>query len=210
MLRKCRQRMESSSPTPLANTLRPRRRGLALPKPRGSALGRQRRPTPRPPPSKYSQVGPWALGKKRYSFVSAAGSDPKFLPCLAPSPLSCNAKSRIINIRRNRMAMMEQTGSRGRPRGAQDRRATSLRVTPTCLELWDRLAATEGLSRTGYLETTIRRLAAREESQNGSRGALGTDHAGGDGRAYRRNLGHARRRCGVGLTYEYLHARAMW
>jgi len=40
---------------------------------------------------------------------------------------------------------------------------TSLRLTPACLELWDELASREGLSRTGYLETTIRRIAAEEK-----------------------------------------------
>ncbi len=51
----------------------------------------------------------------------------------------------------------------GRQRSPKETQATSLRVTPTCLELWDALASREGLSRTGYLETTIRRLAAEKK-----------------------------------------------
>ncbi len=61
------------------------------------------------------------------------------------------------------MAATERTVRRGRPNSTRDTRATSLRVTPTCLELWNALAAREGLSRTGYLETTIRRLAAEQK-----------------------------------------------
>ena len=61
------------------------------------------------------------------------------------------------------MATTERTIGRGRPQSTRDTRATSLRVTPTCLELWDALASREGLSRTGYLETTIRRLAAEKK-----------------------------------------------
>ncbi len=61
------------------------------------------------------------------------------------------------------MATVERATRRGRPQSTRDTRATSLRVTPTCLELWDALASGEGLSRTGYLETTIRRLAAEKK-----------------------------------------------
>ncbi len=63
------------------------------------------------------------------------------------------------------MATVERATRRGRPQSTRDTRATSLRVTPTCLELWDALASGEGLSRTGYLETTIRRLAAEKKVQ---------------------------------------------
>ena len=63
------------------------------------------------------------------------------------------------------MAAVERTTRRGRPQSTRDTRATSLRVTTICLELWDALAAREGLSRTGYLETTIRRLAAEKKVQ---------------------------------------------
>lgn len=61
------------------------------------------------------------------------------------------------------MATTEHMTRRGRPQSNRDTRATSLRVTPICLGLWDALAAREGLSRTGYLETTIRRLAAEKK-----------------------------------------------
>lgn len=61
------------------------------------------------------------------------------------------------------MAATEHTTRRGRPQSARDTQATSLRVTATCLELWDALASRKGLSRTGYLETTIRRLAAEKK-----------------------------------------------
>ena len=36
---------------------------------------------------------------------------------------------------------------------------TSVRVTATCMRLWNELARRQGLTRTGYLETTMRRLA---------------------------------------------------
>lgn len=61
------------------------------------------------------------------------------------------------------MPTTERAVRRGRPNSTRDTRATSLRVTPTCLELWDELASREGLSRTGYLETTMRRLAAEKK-----------------------------------------------
>ena len=61
------------------------------------------------------------------------------------------------------MATVERSVRRGRSRTAKETLATSLRLTPTCLELWEALAAREGLSRTGYLETTIRRLAAEKK-----------------------------------------------
>ena len=37
--------------------------------------------------------------------------------------------------------------------------ATSLRISPDGLKLWDRLAADHGLNRTAFLEMTLRRLA---------------------------------------------------
>ena len=37
--------------------------------------------------------------------------------------------------------------------------ATSLRLSPLCVRLWEELAARAGLNRTAYFETTIRRLA---------------------------------------------------
>jgi hypothetical protein len=40
--------------------------------------------------------------------------------------------------------------------------ATSLKVSPVCLELWNALARKQGLNRTAYLESTIRRLAREE------------------------------------------------
>jgi hypothetical protein len=36
---------------------------------------------------------------------------------------------------------------------------TSIRITALCQALWGELARKEGLTNTGYLETTIRRLA---------------------------------------------------
>ena len=61
------------------------------------------------------------------------------------------------------MSTVERAIDHKLPRRTKDTQATSLRVTPTCLELWEALAAREGLSRTGYLETTIRRLAAEKK-----------------------------------------------
>ena len=61
------------------------------------------------------------------------------------------------------MTTMTRPARRNRQRTAKETQPTSLRVTPTCLELWDALAAREGLSRTGYLETTIRRLAEEKK-----------------------------------------------
>lgn len=40
--------------------------------------------------------------------------------------------------------------------------ATSLRISPAALSLWEQLAAREGLNRTAYLEMTLRRLAAEK------------------------------------------------
>ena len=61
------------------------------------------------------------------------------------------------------MDTVERTIRRGRLRGVKETQATSMRLTPNCLELWDELASREGLSRTGYLETTIRRLASEKK-----------------------------------------------
>ena len=61
------------------------------------------------------------------------------------------------------MSTIERNLDRKPPRRTKDTQATSLRLTPTCLELWDALASREGLSRTGYLETTIRRLASEKK-----------------------------------------------
>ncbi len=61
------------------------------------------------------------------------------------------------------MSTIERDLDRKPLRRTKDKQATSLRVTPTCLELWDALAAREGLSRTGYIETTIRWLASEKK-----------------------------------------------
>lgn len=42
---------------------------------------------------------------------------------------------------------------------------TSVRVTPACHQLWEALAEQMGLSKTGVLETAIRRLAKEEGVQ---------------------------------------------
>ena len=39
---------------------------------------------------------------------------------------------------------------------------TSVRISPTCKILWDRLAEKMGLSNSGVLETSIRKLAKEE------------------------------------------------
>jgi len=60
------------------------------------------------------------------------------------------------------MNSTESAVRQNRLRVARKTLATSLRVTPACLNLWDTLAFREGLTRTGYLETTIRRIAAEK------------------------------------------------
>ena len=39
---------------------------------------------------------------------------------------------------------------------------TSVRVTPTCSRLWEKLSKKMGLSKTGVIETAIRELAERK------------------------------------------------
>ncbi len=52
---------------------------------------------------------------------------------------------------------------------------TSVRVTPACSQLWDLLSGQMGLSKTGVLETAIRRLAKEE----GVQASEGTESTGG-------------------------------
>ena len=50
-----------------------------------------------------------------------------------------------------------------RPKGTtRETIATSVRLTPLCVSLWEALATHAGLNKTAYLESTIRRLAKED------------------------------------------------
>ena len=50
-----------------------------------------------------------------------------------------------------------------RPKGtSRETVATSVRLTPLCMRLWEQLASRAGLNKTAYLENTIRRQAKDE------------------------------------------------
>ena len=58
--------------------------------------------------------------------------------------------------------MAENTEDKGKAPVKRTGSATSIRLSPIGLGLWDQLSAREGLNRTAFLEMTLRRLAAEK------------------------------------------------